>query len=234
MIGQEIFISSVLIAGFISFFSPCTFPLLPVYIGVITGKSDELRKKDKWKLVAIGRTMIFVLGFSTIFIVLGFGAGFLGKFINGRAFSIVSGIIVVLLGLHQMELFRIKFLEKSKTMKIQRTNKHDLLGIYLLGLTFSFAWTPCVGPVLGAILVVSSGGGQALYGVILMMIYTLGLAIPFLIMAVLSELLMDKFIKVEKHLGTIKKVGGAIIVIMGLLLMTENLNMFTSFFERLF
>ena len=237
MIGEQILITTVFIAGFLSFFAPCTFPLLPVYIGVITGKADDKkadRGKYKVNLVAIGRTMIFVLGLSTIFLTLGFGAGALGQFIYGKAFRIISGLIVVILGLSQMDLFKLKFLNFNKSVRFERSKKHDLLGTYLLGLTFSFAWTPCVGPVLGAIMVVASGGGQAFYGLSLMFVYTLGLAVPFLIMALLSDILLEKFTKIEKHLSIIKKVGGAIIVLMGILLMTQNLNVFTGFFEGLF
>ncbi|MGB3367995.1 MAG: cytochrome c biogenesis CcdA family protein, partial [Acidaminobacteraceae bacterium] len=134
---------------------------------------------------------------------------------------------------HQIGIFRLKFLEKYKVIRIKRTRKNDLFGSYLLGLTFSFGWTPCVGPVLGAVIVVSAGGGQAIYGALLMAIYALGLMIPFLAMALLSNVLISKFEKMEKHLGTIKKVGGLLIVIMGLLLMSENLNILTGFFENL-
>jgi cytochrome c-type biogenesis protein len=236
MIGEQIFITTVFAAGFLSFFAPCTFPLLPVYIGVITGKADG-KKSDRGKyrvnLVAIGRTMVFVLGLSTIFLILGFGAGALGKYIYGNTFRIISGSIVILLGLSQMGLFNLKFMNFNKSVRFERSKKHDLLGTYLLGLTFSFAWTPCVGPVLGAILVVSSGGGQALYGLSLMLVYILGLAVPFLIMALLSDILLEKFTKIEKHLMTIKRVGGAIIVLMGILLMTQNLNVLAGFFENL-
>ncbi|SHI33060.1 cytochrome c-type biogenesis protein [Dethiosulfatibacter aminovorans DSM 17477] len=236
MIGEQIFITTVFAAGFLSFFAPCTFPLLPVYIGVITGKADQKkanRGKYRVNLVAIGRTMVFVLGLSTIFLILGFGAGALGKYIYGKAFRIISGSIVIILGLSQMDIFKLDLFKFNKSVRFERSKKHDLLGTYLLGLTFSFAWTPCVGPVLGAIIVVASGGGQAVYGLLLMLVYTLGLAVPFLIMALLSDILLEKFTKIEKHLLTIKRVGGAIIVLMGILLMTQNLNVLTGFFEGL-
>ncbi len=108
------------------------------------------------------------------------------------------------------------------------------MGTYLLGITFSFGWTPCVGPVLGAIIVVSAGGGSPFYGMWLMMIYAIGLMIPFLVMALLSDYLIQKFLKIEKYLGTIKKVGGVLIVLMGIFLMTDSLNVITVFLEKLF
>jgi len=227
MIGQELFMSTVFIAGFLSFFAPCTFPLIPVYIGLLTDKEGGNR------FTPIFKTLLFVTGLSTSFIILGFGAGALGSFISGRVFIMTSGFIVILLGLHQMGLFKVKQLEKYKVLRIKRTQKNDLFGTYLLGITFSFAWTPCVGPVLGAVLVVSAGGGNPLYGVWLMMIYALGLMIPFLVMALLSDYLMERFERVEKYLPKIKKFGGAMIVLMGVLLMTENLVVFTIFFEKL-
>jgi len=227
MLGQQLFMSTVFIAGFLSFFAPCTFPLIPVYIGMLTDKEG----KGRWAPMA--KTMLFVGGLSTSFIILGFGAGALGSVINGKAFITTAGIIVIILGLHQMGLFHLKGLEKYKVFRIKRTQKGDYLSTYLLGITFSFGWTPCVGPVLGAVLVLSAGGGQPLYGVWMMMIYAIGLAIPFLVMALLSNVLLEKFEKLEKYTPKIKKFGGAMIVLMGILLMTENIMVFTGFFERL-
>lgn len=237
MEGEELFMSTVLVAGFLSFFAPCTFPLLPVYIGIITdagrGRIIQIGRL-KVNLASIGRTLVFVGGLSTTFVLLGFGAGALGGLINSRLFIQIGGFIVVLLGIHQLDLIHVPFLERYKVMNLKRSRKHDLLGTYLLGLTFSFGWTPCVGPVLGAVLVVSAGGGQAFYGAWLMMIYTIGLAIPFLAMAVLSNVLLDKFARLESHLVTIKRVGGVLIIIMGLLLMSESLNRITSLIENIF
>ncbi len=230
MFGEPIFMSTVLIAGFLSFFAPCTFPLLPVYIGIMTDREEG---KLPNRLAPIGKTLIFIAGLATVFMIMGFGAGALGSLINSKMFIVVSGFVVVLLGIHQMGGIKIPALERYKVLNLKRSRTHDLLGIYLLGLTFSFGWTPCVGPVLGAVLVVSANGGQAFYGVWLMMIYTLGLAIPFIAMAFLSHYLLDRFASLESHLDTIKKVGGALIILMGLLLMTGNLNTITIFIENL-
>jgi cytochrome c-type biogenesis protein len=228
MIGEQLFMSTVFVAGLLSFFAPCTFPLIPVYIGILTDNEGG----GKWRPYI--KTLLFVGGLSTSFILLGFGAGALGKYINGRMFSIVTGIIVVILGLHQMGFFHLKALDKYKVIQFNHTGKNELISTYLLGITFSFGWTPCVGPVLGAVLVVSAGGGQALYGGWLMAIYALGLAIPFMAIAILSKVILNRLHKVEKHLPKIKKVGGFLIVIMGLLLMTENLTTVTIWFEKLF
>lgn len=232
-----IYMSTVFIAGFISFFAPCTFPLLPVYIGVLTDQVKGGRVitifNKKLALAPILKTMLFVAGLSTTFILLGFGAGALGSILNQSIFYKVSGFLVVLLGLHQMGLFRIQFLEKYKSIRFKKKSENIYLSAYLLGLTFSFAWTPCVGPVLGAVLVISAGGGQAFYGAFLMLLYTLGLAIPFLVFAIFTNYILGKFEWIEGHLGTIKFIGGLLIVLMGLLLMTRNLNQITFFIEKL-
>jgi len=234
--GDELFMSTVLVAGFLSFFAPCTFPLLPVYIGIITDTVNDRRiqiGRLRIKPASLGKTLVFVGGLSTTFVLLGFGAGALGGLINSRLLTQVGGLVVVFLGIHQLELIRIPFLEKYRVLNLKRSRTHDLLGTYLLGLTFSFGWTPCVGPVLGAVLVVSAGGGQAFYGAWLMLVYTVGLAIPFLVMGVLSEVLLDRFAAMEAHLRTIKRIGGVLIIIMGLLLMSESLNRITALVEGL-
>lgn len=228
MIGEQVFMSTVFIAGLLSFFAPCTFPLMPVYIGILT----DNEKGGRWRPYV--KTLLFIGGLSTSFVILGFGAGALGKYINGRWFSIVTGLIVVFLGLHQIGLFNLKILNQYKTLRIKKQSKNDFISTYLLGFTFSFGWTPCVGPVLGAVLVLSADGGQAFYGAWLMMLYALGLAIPFLIIAALSKIILDRLEKVDKYLPIIKKTGGVLIVIMGLLLMTENMTTVTVWFERLF
>lgn len=227
---MELFMSTVFFAGFLSFFAPCTFPLIPVYIGILTDQDSNRFKK----MAPFIKTMLFVLGLSTTFITLGFGAGALGAFIQLDAFYFIGGALVVIMGLHQMELIRLPALEKFKSFKFNNKQKNRYLNAYLLGFTFSFAWTPCVGPVLGAVLVVAAGGGQALYGGWLMLLYTLGLAIPFILLASLSQLVMRKFESLEKYLPIIKKIGGALIIIMGLILMTRNLSTLTAWIDRLF
>lgn len=237
MLGDQILVSTVFIAGLLSFFAPCTFPLMPVYIGLLTDEEEEYKKLKLGKLVvnvgAIIKTMTFVLGLSTSFILLGFGAGVLGQFFSGDWILVVGGFIVVILGIHQMDIIKIPALNKYKTLKI-KSKKTKALGTYLLGITFSFGWTPCVGPILGAVLVTSASSGQALYGGFLMTIYALGLMIPFLIMAIASSAILNQFEKLEKHLVLIKRIGGGLIVIMGLLLMTNQLTALTVFFEKLF
>lgn len=232
---EQLVLSSVFIAGLLSFFSPCIVPLLPVYISILstneqgqTTNSMGSLSKGKLNLHLLLKTFIFVAGLSTSFIILGFGAGFLGAVLNTSWFIVVCGAIVVLLGLHQVGLFQVSILNREKKVQMNRSEKRDLVGTYLLGFTFSIGWTPCIGPILGAVLGLSANEGQALYGAFLMFIYALGLLIPFLILALFSDVLLRKVKKLNKHMNKMKIAGGVIIIIMGLFLMTNNLNWFTT------
>lgn len=234
---DQIFISTVFIAGILSFFSPCILPILPVYISYfgeeIGNKEAKGLRRGKLtiNLRVVLRTLIFVGGISTSFVILGFGAGALGAVLQNKWFFILCGLVIIILGLHQTGLFHFNALEREKKLDISRSKKSDLLGTFLLGFTFSFGWTPCIGPVLGAVLGISASGGQALYGGWLMFIYALGLMIPFLVISIFSDLLLRHVKKLNKYMGKIKVVGGIIIVLMGLLLMTNNLNVLVTMFS---
>lgn len=234
MVGEEIFIGTVFIAGIFSFFAPCFIPLLPVYISIFAGGTDSkkyIKKIGKLNinLIVLAKTMLFVGGISTSFIILGFGAGSLGTLINSKWFLNIAGLVVIILGIHQTGLIHLNFLDKDRRLIIK--GKSSILGTFLLGFSFSFGWTPCVGPILAAVLGVSASGGQALYGVWLMFIYSLGLMLPFLILALFSDLLLRYIPMVNKHLGKIKVAGGIIIILMGVLLMNNSLNLITRIFE---
>ena len=237
MVGNEIFMSTVFVAGIFSFFSPCLVPLLPVYISIFAGDKKAI-DHDKYirklgalniNLIVIAKTLVFVAGISTSFIILGFGAGSLGTIINSKGFITLCGLMVIVLGIHQTGLIHFNFLEREKRLVLKSDN--GILGIYLLGFSFSFGWTPCIGPILAAVLGISASGGQAFYGVWLMFIYSLGLMIPFLIIAIFSDVLLRHVKKLNKHLGKIKIAGGIIIIIMGILLMNNSLNVITRLFE---
>lgn len=237
MVGEQVFMNTVFVAGLLSFFAPCILPLLPVYIGILTGEAQNRKIHKIGNLTIDGikiiRTLAFVGGLSTSFIILGFGVGAIGSLINSRWFLIIAGLIVVVLGIHQTGLIKIKVLEKQKKLELKGSNRKDILGTYLLGFTFSFGWTPCIGPVLGAVLGISASSGQAAYGAWLMLIYALGLAIPFLIISIFTDLLLVKMKPLNKHMGKIKVAGGILIIILGLLLMTDSLTVITVFFESL-
>ena len=232
---SPLFFVSVFLAGILSFFSPCIFPLLPVYIGILLDDKEVKTLKVFGRELAwqgMVRTLFFIAGISTVFFLLGFGAGFLGTIIYSSTFRYVMGGLIILLGLHQMELINIRQLQIQKSLTFKKNGqKHHFWSAFLLGITFSFGWTPCVGPVLSSVLAIAaSGGNGALQGGLLMLVYTLGLALPFLAMALASGWVVQRFSKLKPYMGTLKKIGGALIILMGILLMLGNLNVLASLF----
>ncbi|HIG0456940.1 thiol-disulfide oxidoreductase-associated membrane protein CcdA2 [Streptococcus pneumoniae] len=235
--GHIFFFLSVFLAGILSFFSPCILPLLPVYTGVLLDDKDGAQAssgKFSISVTSLLRTMAFIAGISFIFILLGYGAGFLGDLLYASWFQYLTGAIIILLGLHQMEILHFKGLYKEKRLQLQGQgqNGKGYSQAFLLGLTFSFAWTPCVGPVLGSVLALAaSGGSGAWQGAGLMLVYTLGLALPFLLLALTSSYVLKHFRKLHPYLGILKKVGGFLIIVMGLLVLFGNASILSQLFE---
>ncbi|HGJ3027055.1 cytochrome c-type biogenesis protein [Streptococcus pneumoniae] len=235
--GHIFFFLSVFLAGILSFFSPCILPLLPVYTGVLLDDKDGAQAssgKFSISVTSLLRTLAFIAGISFIFILLGYGVGFLGDLLYASWFQYLTGAIIILLGLHQMEILHFKGLYKEKRLQLQGQgqNGKGYSQAFLLGLTFSFAWTPCVGPVLGSVLALAaSGGSGAWQGAGLMLVYTLGLALPFLLLALTSSYVLKHFRKLHPYLGILKKVGGFLIIVMGLLVLFGNASILSQLFE---
>lgn len=235
--GHIFFFLSVFLAGILSFFSPCILPLLPVYTGVLLDDKDGAQAssgKFSISVTSLLRTLAFIAGISFIFILLGYRAGFLGDLLYASWFQYLTGAIIILLGLHQMEILHFKGLYKEKRLQLQGQgqNGKGYSQAFLLGLTFSFAWTPCVGPVLGSVLALAaSGGSGAWQGAGLMLVYTLGLALPFLLLALTSSYVLKHFRKLHPYLGILKKVGGFLIIVMGLLVLFGNASILSQLFE---
>jgi len=227
--SEVLFVISVFTAGILSFLSPCIIPVIPMYLAYFADE-DLGKSKNRFFSRPMLKAMLFVGGLSTVFIVLGFGAGALGSILYGDWFLIVCGIIVIVLGIHQTGLVQFSFLHREKKLNLERSKKSDYFGSYLLGLTFSFGWTPCIGPVLAAVLGLSASEGSAIYGGLLMGVYSLGLMIPFLFVAIFSENLLLKIKGIYKHMRTIKLISGLFIILMGILLMMNQVGVITAWF----
>ena len=213
MFTQELFYSTIYIAGILSFFSPCIFPVIPVYLSILSNGEKK----------SISKTIAFVIGLSTTFVILGFGAGIIGEIFFNEKVRIIAGIVIVILGLFQMEILKLKFLEKTKMIE-HNTEKTSIFSTFLLGLTFSLGWTPCVGPILASILVVASSSNDVTKSILYMLVYVIGMATPFIIFSLASKILFKKMSFIKKYLPLIKKIGGLLIIIMGILLIFNKLN----------
>jgi cytochrome c-type biogenesis protein len=211
-------------AGLISFISPCVLPLIPGYVSFICGTTlNELDSKPKNFILK--KSLFFTFGFSLIFISLGATATFIGSFLlqNSQILSSVSGVVIIFFGIYLLDIIKINFLNQSfSNFKIQFSD--NLLFPFLVGIGFGFGWTPCIGPILGSILVFASMENYIYKGVFLLSVYSLGLAIPFII----SSLIIKKFLSFSKksraYLIKIKKFSGIILLITGILIVTGKLQ----------
>ena len=206
-------IGAAFAAGLLSFFSPCILPLLPVYVGLLTTSTDN-REFSAGRRLA--HTLAFVLGISVTFLILGLGAGAIGRVLNTPAVAVACGIVIFLFGLHLSGFVQIPALNRERRADMSKLDVSSTAGAFLLGLGFSFGWTPCVGPILGSVLALASQQGTAIAGAALTLVYALGLSIPFLVITLAWSLLADKVRKVNRFLPIIQRVGGVLIAIMGL------------------
>ena len=193
--------------GIASFISPCLLPMVPIYISYFIGEDDNNNKK------AILNSVGFVLGFTTVFLILSVFASQLGAVLstNIRYIKIFFGIVIILFGLNYMGLLNIKFLNKSKVKSID-TKNFNFLKAMLFGILFSISWTPCIGTFLSSALLLIAREQELLKGIILMLLYSIGLGIPFIISAILIEKLKNIFDFIKKHYDVIKKVSGVILI----------------------
>ncbi|MHB2265367.1 cytochrome c biogenesis CcdA family protein [Aliihoeflea sp. PC F10.4] len=220
---------SALAAGALSFLSPCVLPLVPPYLCYMAGVSvDEFRDgatTARTRTALAGVAFAFVLGFSTVFVALGAGASTVGGLMRAwqQELAIVSGVIIILMGLNFLGVIRIPFLSREARFQADVTPA-NAGAAYIMGLAFAFGWTPCIGPVLGPILTLAGGRETVSEGAMLLGAYSLGLGIPFVIAALFSGAFMRFLQRFRIHLGRVEKVMGGLLVVAGVLFLTGGIQ----------
>jgi cytochrome c-type biogenesis protein len=232
---NDMSLSLAFLAGILSFLSPCVLPLVPSYISFITGISfQELTvgtDKKRIRYITLTNALSFILGFSSVFIALGVSSSEIGRFFFSYAdvIRIIGGILVILFGLFIAGFLRLDFLMIQK--KIYLSGKPaGYIGTFFVGMTFAAGWSPCIGPILGAILVYAGSRGSAYYGFQLLAAYSLGMAIPFLIAALGINVFLTYSVKLAKHMRIIMIMSGLLLVVFGILLLTDQFRTITRLF----
>lgn len=216
----------VLIEGFLSFFSPCVLPLIPVYISYLAGNGRKVnidgtviyeRKK------VLLNTLFFVFGISSVFFLLGLSFSTLGIFFNKNKdlFTKIGGIIIIIMGLVQLNIIKLNFLKMEKRIHLNLESvKMNPVIAYIMGFTFSFAWTPCVGPALSSVLILASNADNTFAGSLLVLVYTLGFIIPFIVLGLFTTETLNFFKEKRNLVKYTINIGGAILVIIGIMTLT--------------
>jgi len=234
---ETISLPLVFLAGVISFLSPCVLPLIPSYISYISGMTFEDltsgQDSKKIKLITLVNSVLFILGFSFVFISLGASTSFLGSILFQYQdwMRIIGGVIVIIFGLFIAGFLDIGFLMKEKKFMTQG-KPSGFAGSFLVGVTFGAGWTPCIGPILGSILIAASSTGSVAGGIELLSVYSAGLAIPFLLSALLFNSFLNYFKILLKYMNLIKLIGGIILIIFGFVLITNKLGILVGLFPN--
>lgn len=226
---QEITYPAAVIAGLLSFFSPCILPLVPSYFSFISGLSlDELTGPPKTGLhrKVILSTLAFVLGFSVVFVLMGASATYLSSLLlEAKTFlRITGGILIIILGLHLLGAFQIRALLFEKRFSVNKKPLH-FLGAFLIGMAFGAGWSPCIGPMLGTILILASSQESVAQGIWLLSLYSAGLAIPFMLLAIFINFLVRFVRRTGKIVRYFNYAAGALLIMTGLLLVTDKLQL---------
>jgi cytochrome c-type biogenesis protein len=219
-------------AGLLSFLSPCVLPLIPSYVTFITGMSlDEVQRARRATLV---HSLLFVAGFTLVFLALGASATLLGRALLAYRdwISRVGGVLIVVFGLYLLGVFNIGLLARERRVHIA-DKPLGYLGTLLVGMAFAAGWTPCIGPILGSILIYTSSSADLGRGILLLLAYSLGLAIPFLLASVAIGRFFTAFARFRPHLAWVSRAGGVLLVIIGLLLVTDYFTILASYRQAL-
>src|SRR5512135_2104730 len=226
------------LAGVLSFLSPCVLPLVPSYVSFITGISfEDLREgadRKKIHFLTITNSLTFIAGFSTVFIALGASSSAVGKFFFEYQdwIRIIGGVLVIFFGLFVSGVIRLDFLTRER--KFHMTGKPaGYIGSFFVGMTFAAAWTPCIGPILGTILLYASSQGSASYGFRLLAVYSLGLAVPFFLSSLMFNSFLSYTVRIRRYMRVIMALSGLLLIVFGVLLLTNNVRFLTTFFPNM-
>ncbi len=235
MTSQELsllFVGSAFLAGVLSFLSPCVLPLVPVYLGYITGSTlhDTPSRRR-----TIAHAVAFVVGFGSIFVLLGASIGLIGYWLIDRVPLILrfGGILVILMGLHLVGVVRIPFLYTEKRLNVNPGDDPSVISAALLGVVFGASWTPCIGPVLSAILGLAAVSRTAFQGALLLAVYTFGLGIPFLLVAAGADRALNRMRQAGKWMRGVELVSGLLLIAVGILIFTDRFTQLNAYFIRL-
>lgn len=216
-------------AGVLSFLSPCVLPLVPSYVSFITGISFEDLKKGvdrrRIRYLTITNSLAFILGFSAIFIVLGASSSAVGRFLFAYQewIRVIGGILVIIFGLFVAGFIKLDFLTKDKKIHL-RGKPAGYVGTFIIGMTFAAGWTPCIGPILGTILLYASSKASAFYGFKLLAVYSFGLALPFFISSLAFNSFLSYSRKIHKYMRVIMIISGLLLIIFGIMLLTNRIK----------
>jgi cytochrome c-type biogenesis protein len=227
---EEATLVTAFVAGILSFISPCVLPLVPGYLSFISGISlEEMRGHGGTAPASATRhvflaSLAFVAGFSLVFVALGATASTLGAFLFRRISLLekIAGVLLIIFGLHTIGVLRIPWLYREARLETRRPV--GMLGAFLVGLAFAFGWTPCIGPILGSIMALAAEEGTLRQGVKLLAVYSLGLGLPFLAAALAIDRFLSAFARIRRHYRTIEVVAGLLMVIVGVLLFTDQFS----------
>ena len=225
--SSNVSITAALLAGLISFLSPCVLPLVPPYLCYLAGTTlDELQGDSTAKVRrdAVLASLFFVAGFTTVFVTLGATASVFGQLVRqfNTALSIAAGLAIIVMGLHFIGLFRLGFLYREKRMEVER--RTGFTAAYVMGLAFAFGWTPCIGPILAAILAIAGSETTVTKGAALLGVYSAGLGIPFIVAALAVGGFLRFFRRFRSHFGTLERISGGLLVLTGIAFLTGGMQ----------
>ena len=229
----EVGIISAFIAGILSFISPCVLPLVPVYLGIMSRntiyKNEKVKLSDR--LYSFLNSLLFVAGFSIVFILLGSTATFFGQLMKNYLSIIgrVGGAILIIFGLHYVGLFKIPFLNMEKRLKMPQKLRTGYLWSFLFGVIFSFGWVPCVGMILSAILLLASNMETLIQGISLLLIFSAGLGLPFILSSLFVGFSSRFLKKINRHLNIISIISGVFLIALGIIFVTDSMLRIMNF-----